>query len=138
MRARLREEVAGHAAAFVAAWGRRGGRGRRTLWGFVGDALVDALVEVAGEGAGEEAGDVGGRGAEEAAAVLPPGGAARVAPLVGEAVFERRAAADGGCEVVRRRTACCLAYALPAGTECTSCPRRAPEPQRQDRHPVRG
>ncbi len=113
LRTALRAELAEHATGFLAAWGRRGRRGRHALWGFVSDALVDAVWEAA-------PGEVGAR---EAAAVLPPRGRGRLAPFVGTGGFRSFARPDGTVELVRSRVSCCLAYAVPGAEVCLSCPR---------------
>ncbi len=109
----MRSRVADHVDVFLRAWGRRGGRGRRALWAAATDALAEA---VQGEAPG-------GVGAQEAAALLPDRSGVMLAPFVGAAAYTavgRPAAPD---EPFRKRFSCCLAYAVPGGEACFSCPR---------------
>ncbi len=103
LRARLRDEVGGHAEAFRVVWGRRGGRGRHAVRAIATDALAAALQDAA----------AGALGALVAATVLAPDPPRSVAPFV----------RLPGAAPLRRRASCCLAYAVPGAATCTTCPR---------------
>lgn len=113
LRAVLRAQVAAHADAFLQAWGRRGRRGRRALWAAATDALVEAVQRSA----------PGGRGAREAAALLPAASDSSLAPFVGAVRYTSVGRPGTPDEPFRQRASCCLAYSVPGGEACFSCPR---------------
>lgn len=97
-------------AAVVAAVAEAGGVRERPLWAVATDALANALLTL-----GRATGRV-----PEVTALARPLAAAVGAPLplpryedVGRGRFTRRAS-------------CCRLYRMPAGSLCTSCPRRPP------------
>ncbi len=97
-------------AAVVAAVAEAGGVRERPLWAIATDALANTLLTL-----GRSTGRV-----PEVTALARPLAEAIGAPLplpryedVGRARFTRRAS-------------CCLLYRMPAGSLCTSCPRRPP------------
>ena len=101
-------------AAVVGAVAEAGGMRERPLWAIATDSIANRLLDL-----GRALGDV-----PAATALAAPLAAAVGAPLpmpryvdVSRARFVRRAS-------------CCLLYALPHGSLCTSCPRRTPD----DRH----
>jgi hypothetical protein len=96
--------------AVVAAVAEAGRMRQRPLWAIATDSLADRLLVL-----GRALGDVG-----RATALAAP-----LAAAVGPALPVPRYVDGGGTRFVRRAS-CCLLYRVPAGTTCTSCPRRPP------------
>ena len=96
--------------AVVAAVAEAGRMRERPLWAIATDSLADRLLAL-----GRATGDVG-----RATALAAP-----LAAAVGAALPVPRYEDVGGARFVRRAS-CCLLYRVPAGSMCTSCPRRLP------------
>jgi ferric iron reductase protein FhuF len=97
-------------AAAVGAIAEAGQMGERPLWAIATDSIANRLLDL-----GRALGDV-------------PAATALAAPLA-EAVGAPLPApryVDVGRARFTRRASCCLLYAVPHGSLCTSCPRRPP------------
>ena len=100
--------------AVVAAVAEAGRMRERPLWAIATDSLADRLLVL-----GRAVGDVG-RATARAAPL-----AAAIGPVLPVPRYE-----DVGSSRFVRRASCCLLYRVPAGTTCTSCPRRPPAGRR--------
>lgn len=115
---RLREQLAAHAAAFLAAYAPLTRFGRRTCWAAVTDAVDTAFLT---------AGWVSGRpeqAAEDAASVLGVDAATgwRV-PGAGGSTLHQVTDTGGRRHWTRRRHGCCFLYRIPGIDACLTCPR---------------
>lgn len=97
-------------AAVVAAVAEAGGVRERPLWAIATDALANALLTL---------GRATGRVPEVTALARP------LAEAIGAPLPLPRYE-DVGAARFTRRASCCLLYRMPAGSLCTSCPRRTP------------
>ncbi len=101
-------------AAVIAAVAEAGGVRERPLWAIATDSLANRLLDL-------------GRAAGDPAAAT--GRARTLAAAIGAPLPVPRYEDVGGSRFTRRAS-CCLLYELPAGSMCTSCPRRPPEERR--------
>jgi ferric iron reductase protein FhuF len=97
--------------AVVAAVAGAGRMRERPLWAIATDSIANRLLDL-----GRAVGDVPG-----VTALAAPLAAAVGAPLPAPRYV------DAGRARFVRRASCCLLYALPHGSLCTSCPRRGPD-----------
>lgn len=97
-------------AAVVGAVAEAGRMRERPLWAIATDSIANRLLDL-----GRALGDV------PAVTAL----AAPLAEAVGTVLPAPRYVDVGGARFARRAS-CCLVYALPHGSLCTSCPRRPP------------
>ncbi|SOC47542.1 FhuF 2Fe-2S C-terminal domain-containing protein [Blastococcus aggregatus] len=103
-------DLRGTLAAVVAAVAEAGGVRERPLWAIATDALANALLTL---------GRATGRVPEVTALARP------LAEAIGTPLPLPRYE-DVGRARFTRRASCCLLYRMPAGSLCTSCPRRPP------------
>lgn len=115
--ANLRAQLTSHAQPLVAPLGAVGHLGRRTMWGFVTDALADAVSDFATSPLGRA----------EASDLLT----GEVAPLLANPRFVSLQLADAEPQWTHVTHSCCLSYKVSSeGELCVGCPRVTDEGER--------